>query len=146
MSALQLQRHFPVSAEALFDWVTTPEKLLKWWGPEGMHVPEHDLDLSRTGPWYSIMQNGEGERYHVSGQVTHVTPPQSVGFTWAWHDDDGARGAESHVTFTVAAAGEGALLVIDHHDLPDGEAAARHEEGWSSTLRKLEAALAAAAV
>lgn len=144
MSGLQLQRIFPVTPEKLFDWVTTPDKLLKWWGPESMHVPEHDLNLRRTGPWYSIMQNSEGQRYHVSGQVTHVDAPKSVGLTWAWHDEDGSRGAESHVTFTIAAARDGAMLLIDHRDLGDDEIAARHEEGWTSTLRKLQALLGAA--
>lgn len=143
MSDLQLQRIFPVSPEKLFDWVTTPDKLLKWWGPEGVSIPEHDLDFSRTGPWHSIMQNSDGQRFHVSGQVTHVDVPKSVGFTWAWHEEDGSRGAESHVTFTIAAAGDGAMLLIDHRDLSDDEIAARHEEGWTSTLRKLEARLTA---
>jgi len=141
MSDLQMQRTFPVSPEKLFNWVTTPEKLLQWWGPESMHVPEHNLDFSRTGPWYSIMQNAEGQRYHVSGQVTHVDVPKSVGFTWAWHDEDCRRGAESHVTFTIAAAGDGAVLLIDHRDLGDDEIAAQHEQGWASTLRKLAAML-----
>lgn len=143
MSDLQLQRIFPVSPETLFDWVTTPDKLLKWWGPEGVSIPEHNLDLSRTGPWHSVMQNSDGQRFHVSGQVTHVDVPKSVGFTWAWHDEDGSRGAESHVTFTVAAAGDGAMLLIDHRDLDGDEIAVRHEEGWTSTLRKLEAQLTA---
>ncbi|WP_323783072.1 SRPBCC domain-containing protein [Leisingera sp.] len=142
MSDLQLRRVFPVSPEKLFAWVTTPDKLLKWWGPEGMHIPEHDLNLSRTGPWYSIMQNNDGQRFHVSGQVTHVDEPKSVGFTWAWHDEDGTRGAESHVTFTIAATEDGAMLLIDHRDLDGSDTAARHEQGWTSTLRKLEAQLA----
>ncbi|UWQ74902.1 SRPBCC domain-containing protein [Leisingera sp. M658] len=142
MSDLQLQRVFPVSPEKLFAWVTTPDKLLKWWGPEGVHIPEHNLDLSRTGPWYSVMQNSDGQRFHVSGQVTHVDGPKSVGFTWAWHDEDGSRGAESHVTFTIAATENGAMLLIDHRDLDGTETASRHEQGWTSTLRKLEAQLA----
>ena len=34
------------------------------------------------------------------------------------------------------------MLMIDHRDLGTEEIASRHEEGWSSTLRKLEAVLA----
>ena len=141
MAGLRLEREFPVTPEALFTWVSDGEKLLQWWGPEGMHVPEHNLDLSRLGPWFSVMVNGEGQRYKVSGQVTHVNPPKSLGFTWGWHDDQDQRGAESHVTFTVEPAGEGARLVIDHRDLGDDEISANHEVGWASTLRKLAALL-----
>ncbi|WP_170571643.1 SRPBCC family protein [Ruegeria atlantica] len=139
MADLKLEREFPTAPENLFAWISDGAKLLQWWGPEGMHVPEHDLDFSRLGPWYSVMQNAEGQKYKVSGQVTHVDPPNSVGFTWGWHDDQDRRGAESHVTLTVEPAGEGARLILDHRDLGDDEIAANHNQGWTSSLRKLEA-------
>ncbi|WP_170401079.1 SRPBCC family protein [Ruegeria arenilitoris] len=139
MADLKLEREFPTAPENLFAWISDGAKLLQWWGPEGMHVPEHDLDFSRLGPWYSVMQNAEGQQYKVSGQVTHVDPPNSVGFTWGWHDDQDQRGAESHVTLTVEPAGEGARLILDHRDLGDDEIAANHNQGWTSSLRKLEA-------
>ncbi len=139
MADLKLEREFPVSPETLFAWISDGAKLLRWWGPEGVHVPEHDLDFSRTGPWSSVMQNDEGKQFKVSGHVTHVDPPKSVGFTWAWHDDQDKRGAESHVTFSVAATQTGARLTVDHRELADAEVAANHEMGWTSSLRKLQA-------
>ncbi|MFY2823054.1 SRPBCC family protein [Ruegeria sp. MALMAid1280] len=139
MADLKLEREFPTTPENLFAWISDGAKLLQWWGPEGMHVPQHDLDFSRLGPWYSVMQNAEGQQYKVSGQVTHVDPPNSVGFTWGWHDDQDQRGAESHVTLTVEPADEGARLILDHRELGDDEIAANHNQGWTSSLRKLEA-------
>ncbi|WP_170427651.1 SRPBCC family protein [Ruegeria arenilitoris] len=139
MADLKLEREFPTTPENLFAWISDGAKLLQWWGPEGLHVPEHDLDFSRLGPWYSVMVNEEGQRYKVSGHVTHVDPPNSVGFTWGWHDDQDQRGAESHVTLTVEPAGNGARLILDHRDLGDDEIAANHNSGWTSSLRKLEA-------
>lgn len=137
MPDLRLTRDFNVTPERLFNAITRRADLLRWWGPEGMDLPEEHLDFSRTGPWFSVMRNSEGQRYKVSGQVTHVTPPRSVGFTWAWHDDSDTRGAESHVTFTIEETDIGARLVIDHRDLGDDEASASHERGWTSTLNKL---------
>ena len=139
MADLKLERDFPVSPEVLFAWVSDGAKLLQWWGPEGLHVPEHDLDFSRIGPWYSVMQNGEGQQFKVSGHVTHIDRPKSVGFTWAWHDDQDQRGAESHVTFSVTATNSGSRLVVDHRELVDAESATNHNEGWTSSLRKLTA-------
>ncbi|SDX45456.1 Uncharacterized conserved protein YndB, AHSA1/START domain [Ruegeria halocynthiae] len=139
MADLKLERDFPVSPETLYAWVSDGAKLLQWWGPEGLHVPRHDLDFSRLGPWYSVMQNGEGQQFKVSGHVTHIDPPNSVGFTWAWHDDRDQRGPESHVTFSVAATDSGSRLVVDHRELVDAESATNHNEGWTSSLRKLEA-------
>lgn len=141
MTDLHLERDFPVAPETLFAWVTRTENLLKWWGPEGVHVPEHTLDFTRTGPWFSVMVNGEGERFKVSGHVTHVDPPRSVGFTWGWHDDDDRRGHESHVTLSVEASKKGARLILDHRDLADRASGDDHERGWTSSLRRLEALL-----
>lgn len=141
MSDLRMEREFPVSPEALFAWISDPEKLVQWWGPEGLHVPEGDLDFTREGPWFSVMVNGESQRFKVSGQVTHVKPPVSVGFTWGWHDDADRRGDESHVTFTVVESAGGAKLILEHRDLADDEIGARHEQGWASSLRCLEALL-----
>lgn len=138
MADLKLERDFAVSPQRLFNMITTRSGLLNWWGPEGMHVPEHALDFTKQGPWFSVMENGEGQQYKVSGQVTHVNPPLSVGFTWAWHDDQDKRGPESHVTFIVSASEKGARLVIDHKDLAGEDAAKGHEQGWASSLNKLE--------
>lgn len=141
MADLRLEREFPVSPDTLFAWVSDGAKLLQWWGPEGIHVPEHDLDLSRPGPWYSVMKNDEGQTFKVSGHVTHVDPAKSVGFTWAWHDDQDQRGPESYVTFKIEKTTAGARLIVDHRDLTDTEAATNHEMGWTSSLRKLTAAI-----
>jgi uncharacterized protein YndB with AHSA1/START domain len=141
MADLRIEREFRTTPERLFEMITTPEGLAQWCGPEGMHVPEGDLDLSRAGPWWSVMQSTEGARYKVSGHVTHVDPPRSVGFTWAWHDDADRRGEETHVTFTIRPTDTGARLVLDHVRFATAEAAQNHDGGWSSSLNKLSALL-----
>ncbi|WP_166417199.1 SRPBCC family protein [Cochlodiniinecator piscidefendens] len=138
MTELRIERSFDVPPETLFAFITQTNHLLEWWGPEGLHVPEHDLDFSKTGPWFSVMVNPEGQRYKVSGQVTSVNAPMSVGFTWGWHDETDLRGVESHVTLTVSQRDNGAHLVIEHRDLPNDEARDNHNQGWSSSLIKLE--------
>lgn len=139
MSDLRLERSFAVAPETLFTWITAPDKLVQWFGPEGVDLTDHQMDFTRTGPWVAVMVGREsGQRFKVSGHVTHVDPPRSVGFTWGWHDDADQRGDESHVTLSVTATDGGAQLVLDHRDLTDAEAAQNHRTGWVSTLRKLE--------
>lgn len=142
MADLRIEREFDVTPEVLFRFVSGTRGLVQWFGPEGVSVPDNDLDFTRKGPWYAVMSNAEGPFAKVSGQVTHVDPPKSVGFTWAWHDDNDVRGVESHVTFTVTAAGSGARLVVDHRDLADADAAANHRRGWNSSLNCIAATLA----
>lgn len=140
MAELKIERRLNAPIAKVFAFISRSENLLQWWGPEGMHLPEFQLDFSRTGPWYSVMENAEGGQFRVSGQVTRVDPPNSVSFTWAWHDENGMRGAESHVTLELVSMDENTTgLTLYHRQLENEEVAARHQEGWASSLRKLEA-------
>ena len=139
MTDIRLERDFTVSPERLFVAITSKAELVQWWGPEGMSVSDSALDFSAPGPWFAVLKNAEGQTYKMSGQVTHVNAPRSLGLTWGWHDDKDARGAESFVTLTVVETAKGAKLIIEHRDLADDEIGARHEQGWTSSLNSLAA-------
>jgi len=139
MSELKIERTFPVSPEQVFAFVTQTDHLLKWWGPEGVSMKEHNLDLSRRGAWSSTLVNSQGALHKMSGEVVAVDPPNSVEFTWGWHDDKDERGYESRVRFEVRRDRDGGtLFTLTHSGLTDDEAAANHTKGWTSALRKLE--------
>lgn len=139
MSELRMEREFKADPEKVFAFVTRPENILKWWGPEGMSVTEHHLDFTTPGPWSSVFVSAEGNRFKVTGEVIDVEPPHSVELTWAWHDESDVRGHESRVRFQVSPhAGGGTLLTLVHSGLADEESARNHEGGWTSSLRKLE--------
>lgn len=131
MAEVRITRDFQVSPERLFQAVTEQAEVINWWGHDGMTLPDVALDFSREGPWHSEMVGADGTRFRMSGQVTHVNPPRSVGFTWSWQLPEAMRAPESHVTFTIEPRAEGARLIIDHRDLPDDERGARHETGWT---------------
>lgn len=141
MTRLVLERRLPADAETVFAFVTRPEHIAKWWGPEGMTCPVLDIDLTETGAWTTTMANADGARYKVSGEVLEVEPPRRVAFTWGWHDENDGRGHESRVEFEVTPVAEGgAVFRLTHSDLPDEESAGNHSDGWTSCLRKLERA------
>ncbi|MEP2782274.1 MAG: SRPBCC domain-containing protein [Pseudoruegeria sp.] len=140
MTTVTMERVFKAAPDTVFKFVTQTDHLLRWWGPEGMHVPEHNLSFEAKGPWMSTMQNEEGQKFKVSGHVTHVEAPHSVGFTWAWHDENNARGVESHVTIKlVPDQSGGTKFTLTHAELPGDEVAQNHVEGWTSSLRRLNA-------
>jgi len=147
---IEFVRDYAVGVARLWRAITDPDELIKWFGPEGVDLDLCEMNLSRPGPWRCEMVGREsGDRFVVSGQVTHVRPPAggdgSVGMTWAWHDAAGKRGAESHVLFEVSAHGDGARLRLVHRELPDVAAAQDHTKGWLSTLRCLDAYMEEAA-
>lgn len=139
MSELVIERTFAADVSTVFSFVTETEHLLKWWGPEGMSVPVHQLDLTRPGAWDSNMVNAEGGKHKVSGEVIAVDPPHSVEFTWGWHDENDERGHNSRVRFEVKSNGSGGShFKMIHSDLADEESANNHNGGWTSSFRKLE--------
>lgn len=139
MPTLTLERRFDAPIDRVFAFVTRREHLLKWWGHDGMTLPEHELGFDALGPWMSVLQSEEGNRFKMSGQVTHVDAPNSIGFTWAWHDENDRRGVESHVTIRLVPAQNGGTdMTLTHVDLPDQTVADSHVRGWTSTLNRLE--------
>ena len=118
---------------------------MAWFGPEGCSVTEGETDFTKTGPWFMVLIMSDGTRYKVSGHITHVTAPRSIGYTWGWHDDEDQRGEESFVTLTVEPAAKGSKLIIDHRGLGDDEIGASHTQGWNSSLASLSTYLETAA-
>ena len=139
MSKLRLERVFPADAKTVFAFVTRPENLAKWWGPEGVSLPSYKLDFTKPGAWSSEMLNADGKRFKVTGKVVAVDAPKSVELTWAWHDEDGVRGHESRVRFEITPQGaKGAKFTLVHSGLRDEESQRTHNMGWTSSLKKLE--------
>lgn len=144
---VEIVRDYPVTVTRLWSAVTDPVELVQWFGPEGIDLLDCDLSFDTTGPWFCTMVGREsGDRFKVTGVVTHVRPPNgghegSLGFTWAWHDDEDRRGAESHVIFEVSSHDNKARLRLVHRELGDIETAQRHTQGWLSSLRCLDAYL-----
>ena len=139
ITSLAIKRSFSADPEKVFAFVTQPEHLLKWWGPEGVSIAENTLDFSRPGDWSSVMVNADGKRFKVSGVVRTIDPPNSVELTWGWHDDKDQRGHESLVRFDIQPDGRGGTrFTVFHTGLADDESSANHNMGWTSSLKKLE--------
>ena len=143
MSDLKIERDLPAGVETVFAFVTQSKHLLKWWGPEGVEIKEETLDFSEPGPWTSTMINNQGGRFKVSGEVLAVDPPNSVEFTWAWHNEEDQRGDESVVRFLIEPNGNNrSMLTLIQTGLQGGKSRSNHNEGWTSSLRKLERLIA----
>ncbi len=140
---LEFVRDYNVTLERLWAAVTQPAEVIKWFGPTESRVESADMNFSRLGPWSVVMVGLEsGKTFKNTGVVTHYRPPEggsegSVGFTWAWHDDDDVRGPDSHVIFEVSQHGETARFRLIHRTLPNEAYAQQHNKGWLSCIERL---------
>jgi uncharacterized protein YndB with AHSA1/START domain len=132
-----MERLIPAPPQKVFELWTDPEKLVKWWGPEGFTIPAHALDIRPGGSWRTTMKSPDGSLFTVSGIYRTIDPPRRLVFTWAWDDDKGTRGHETEVTvmFHPAPGGTRLTLVQQRFETVDGRD--NHNKGWTSSFEKL---------
>ncbi len=145
VDVVRCERTLPASASRVFEMVSQPQNMVRWWGHEEMIVSDHNLDFTQSGPWFSVLRSPDGRLRKVSGIVTEVRPPHFIAFTWAWHEGGpgGPRGSETQVTIEIDEIDDRrAKMVLSHYDLGSDSARAGHTKGWISILDKLEKGLA----
>jgi len=80
------------SANKIFDALTKPEELLKWWKSEGKFETTHaEIDLRPGGQWTMRVAGacGPGSSSSVvSGEYQVVEPPRLLIFTWIREEED----------------------------------------------------------
>jgi len=86
-------RSYPTSVEDLWDAVTNPTRIPRWFSPV-----EGDL---RLGGRYQIQGN-------AGGTITRCDPPEAFDLTWEF------GGGTSWVTVRLAARGEATQLTLEH--------------------------------
>jgi uncharacterized protein YndB with AHSA1/START domain len=135
---LRVERLIAAPPERVFAHWAEPALLVKWFGPEGMNIADHAIDVKVGGKWHAVMASSEGRRMGVGGVYRVIEPPRRLVFTWAWDDADGKPGFETEVTVTFAAAPGGTQLVILQKEFETAESRDQHSWGWNSTLNCLE--------
>jgi uncharacterized protein YndB with AHSA1/START domain len=126
-------RVYETTVEDLWEAVTTPERLARWFGSVAG-------DLKQGGR-YQIEGN-------AGGTITRCDPPEALDVTWEY------GGETSWVSVRLAAEGQGARLTLEHI-AHEGGIGKEHLEkfgpgatgvGWDLWLRGLEQHLANPAV
>jgi uncharacterized protein YndB with AHSA1/START domain len=135
---LTISRVIAASPEKLYDAWTNPEVMLKWWGPEGVTVPEHRLDIRVGGGWKTTMLQPTGNRVVCSGVYRLLDRPRRVAMTWAWTQPDGQRGHETVVDVSFEKVERGTRMTLVQKTFANAEQEALHNQGWTSSLDKLE--------
>jgi uncharacterized protein YndB with AHSA1/START domain len=133
--SLTLKRRLNAAPEKVYAAWTDPEKIAKWFGPDGGAVTSAETDLRVGGRYTMIFHTEDGEEHHVSGVYREVVRNERLQFTWAWRS---TPERESLVTILIKADGAGSILTLIHEKFFDEAARDRHEYGWTGSLNKLE--------
>ena len=138
---LTITRRIAVPCDSVFRAWSDPAELTKWWGPEGTTPVIDVMDVRPGGAWRTRMVNAQGQEYICSGIYREIAAPERLSFTWAW-ETDGVRGHETVVTIEFKDSDGGTEMVLNQRLFETSEGTRMHNEGWTSSLDRLQQSLA----
>ncbi len=127
-TTIVLTQRVGASPDTVFDFLTDPEKMLRWMGTEVKIDPQ---------PGGTFWLNATGTDIAV-GNYVEVDRPNRVVFTWGWDGSAEVPPASSTVTITLTAEGPETIVELQHDGLPTGQDT-EHTKGWTYYLARLVA-------
>jgi uncharacterized protein YndB with AHSA1/START domain len=137
---LVVSRTFAAPRELLFQAWSSAERMKRWFSPEGVDIPEAEIDLRPGGAFVICMRLPNGTEHWCRGAFGEVVPPEKLTFDC----EVSAGGKPGFYVRTVAlfvTEGAGARMTIEQsYDIYDEAfrfAVEGAAEGWRTTLDKL---------
>jgi len=131
---LTYRRIHRASRELLFDCMTMPEHLTKFWGPDGTSTPINGItvDLRPGGAFETAMVNdADGSRYTMRAVYIEVRRPEKL----AWTESAVEGGMTTTITFEDL--GDGRTQVVTHQtNVPPIMANPDARKGFETSLRR----------
>jgi uncharacterized protein YndB with AHSA1/START domain len=122
------------SRELLFDCLTQPEHLTRFWGPDGTTTPVDGItvDLRPGGAFQTVMVNDtDRSSYTMRAVYTEVRRPERL----VWTEAGVEGGMTTTITFTDL--GDGRTEVITHQtNVPPAMAEPGALRGFETSLRR----------
>jgi uncharacterized protein YndB with AHSA1/START domain len=123
-------------AERIFEALTNPNELLKWWGVEGKFQVTHmESDLRPGGKWRMRVRGGGGTESTVAGEYRKIERPRLLFFTWIREQENAP---ETFVRWDLEEK-EGVTTVRLTHSGLTSESLRARNSGWPLILGLLQA-------
>ena len=136
---LQIVRVLPAPIQRVFDALTDPAQMTRWFFAGESWTAEVSNDL-RVGGAYSVtMITDSGDRLVCNGVYRAIEPPSRLVFTWTSY-----AVTDTLVTITLRDLGGSTELTLTHEGLVDAAIRESHTQGWGGCLASLERYLAPA--
>jgi len=143
--AVEIVRIFDAPRAVVFSMWTDPEKLAKWWGPEGNQVVLCEIDPRPGGAMKVTDQGPDGTKYPLTGTYEKVVAPELIIFKTVSPGFVGWSPFESLNTVTFEELSPTRTRVKVVVKVLKSVEAERLEwafkEGWAQSFNKLQRAL-----
>jgi uncharacterized protein YndB with AHSA1/START domain len=136
-TTLRLTRVIKAAPATVFSAWTEPAQLRQWSCPEGMELPDVQVDLRVGGSLLLDMLGEDGVHHTAFGEYREIDAPHRLVYTWDWKQEGDAMG-ETLITVEFNPHGEHTEVVMTHEKMPSIELKDAHDHGWTSCLDRLE--------
>lgn len=129
--------------ERVFQALTDPKQLLRWWSDEACRAELWEFDARRGGRWrFKTAHSGKAINgvtdFEASGEILEFDPPRLLTYTWIanWHEQPSRR---TVVRWELTSTKRGTLVKVTHSGLAQ-EAVARkdYSGGWPGVVELLK--------
>jgi uncharacterized protein YndB with AHSA1/START domain len=146
---LTITRIFAAPRELVFKAWTTPEHMMRWWGPHGFTCLSCTMDLRVGGEWRLSMRSPQGIEDRQHGVFREITPPERLVFTYAfedfperktsgrWSDESGNPGHRTTVTVNLEDVGGKTRVTVQQAVFESTHVRDEHVRGWGEALDHL---------
>ena len=137
-----ITRRFEAPARLVWEALTMPRHLLRWWGPNWCPLVQCEVDLRVGGSWRYVCRDNDGNELGWHGTYREIEPAQRIVSTEVF---EGFPDAESVNTMTLTEDDTLTTLrtVVLHssREHRDGHIASGMEAGMQETFDRLETLL-----
>jgi uncharacterized protein YndB with AHSA1/START domain len=132
-----LTRVFDAPRSMVFDALTRPELLKRWFGPRGWSLVVCEVDLKVGGEWRFVLRGPDGKEMGMRGVYREIVPPERSVHTERFDDYPG----ESVVTAVLVEHGGKTTLtgtvLYESQEIRDAVIKSGMEHGAAETYDKL---------
>ncbi|MEO8377472.1 MAG: SRPBCC domain-containing protein [Candidatus Sumerlaeota bacterium] len=84
----KISRELDAPRELVWKAWTDPKRLAEWWGPKGMEVGIHKLELKPGGTFLYSMTMPDGKKLWGKFVYREITPPEKLVFVVSFSDEN----------------------------------------------------------
>jgi uncharacterized protein YndB with AHSA1/START domain len=78
MSTFSHLREIAARPEAVFEAFRNPERLARWWGPDGFTNTFHTCEFRNGGSWQFTMHGADGTDYPNQSEFLEIVPNATI--------------------------------------------------------------------
>jgi uncharacterized protein YndB with AHSA1/START domain len=139
MTSVTLVRRIAARPSIVFDALTTPDGIARWWSPDDGPVLLAETDVRVGGRFRVRFRTLDGAVHESSGHYIEIVRPARLVMSWRWTEggEPDEAGEESRVEIDLRSIDIGTELTFTHARLQTEVSRASHEQGWAGAFDKL---------